>query len=92
MIYNRIRRKVDFLSGLERQQRKDPKAFPRTPKDEGAANAATDAIRYACDNVNWDEVRSAAFDDLQVEGTCAVLVGAMQTNGSRELIVPKRDE
>src|SRR5690606_8712122 len=37
--YNRIQRKVDFLSGLERQQRKDPRAFPRNPKDEAAANA-----------------------------------------------------
>jgi hypothetical protein len=32
--YNRIARKIDFLSGLEKQQRKDPKAFPRNPKDE----------------------------------------------------------
>jgi hypothetical protein len=48
--YNRIQRKVDYLSGLEKQQRKDPKGFPRTPKDEKAADAATDAIRYVCDD------------------------------------------
>lgn len=77
--YNRIARKVDYLSGLEKQQRKDPKAFPRTPKDEDAANAATDAIRYVCDNANWDDERSAAWDNLLIEGTCAVLVSHTQT-------------
>jgi len=76
--YNRIQRKVDFLSGLERQQRKDPKAFPRTPKDQDAANAATDAIRYVCDAEEWDEVRSAAWDNMLIEGTGAILVGVKQ--------------
>jgi hypothetical protein len=74
VIYNRIQRKIDYLSGLEKQQRKDPKAFPRTPKDEDAADAATDAIRYVCDDTAWDEKRSAAWDDLLIEGTCAVMV------------------
>lgn len=73
--YNRIQRKIDFLSGLEKQQRKDPKAFPRTPKDQDAADAATDALRYVCDDSKWDEVRSEAWDDLLIEGTCAVFVG-----------------
>ncbi len=77
--FNRIQRKVDYLSGLERQQRKDPKAFPRNPKDEDAANAATDAIRYACDNADWDEIRSAAWDNLLIEGTAAVIVGHKKT-------------
>lgn len=72
--YNRIQRKVDFLSGLERQQRKDPKAFPRNPKDQEAADAATDAIRYVCDDEDWDTARSLAWDDLLIEGTCAVMV------------------
>lgn len=73
--YNRIARKIDFLSGLEKQQRKDPKAFPRTPKDEDAADAATDAIRFVCDNSDWDSKRSAAWDNLLIEGTAAIFVG-----------------
>lgn len=79
--YNRIARKVDFLSGLEKQQRKDAKAFPRTPNDEDAANAATDAIRYVCDAANWDDERSAAWDNLLIEGTCAILVTHKQARG-----------
>jgi hypothetical protein len=72
--YNRIARKIDFLSGLEKQQRKDPKAFPRTPKDEDAADAATDAIRYVCDDSDWDAKRSDAWDNILIEGTGAIMV------------------
>lgn len=74
--FNLIQRKVDFLSGLEKQSRKDPKAFPRNPGDEGAARAATDALRYVCDDSMWDEVRSEAWENIIVEGTGAVMVGA----------------
>lgn len=78
VIYNRIRRKVNFLLGLERQQRRDPKAFPRTPNDEGASQAATDALRYVCDAEAWDEKRSEAWADILVPGTGAILVGHKQ--------------
>lgn len=79
VIFNRIQRKMDYLSGLEKQTRKDPKAFPRNPDDEDAANAATDGIRYVCDAAKWDSVRSDAWDNLLCEGTAAVLVGHKQT-------------
>lgn len=85
VVYNRIRRKVDYLKGLEAQTRKDPKCFPRTPGDDGSAQAATDAIRYVCDDQNWDAKRSEAFEYMQIEGTGAVFVGAAQ---GREAIDP----
>lgn len=77
--FNRIQRKVNYLKGLETQTRKDPKCFPRTPGDDGAAQAATDALRYVCDDQFWDAKRSDAFENLIVEGTGAVMVGAQQT-------------
>lgn len=77
--YNRIQRKVDFMSGLEKQTRKDPKAYPRNPNDDDAAQAATDALRFVCDKEDWDKKRSAAWDNLLIEGTCAVFVGVRQT-------------
>ncbi len=40
-VKNRIRRKVDFLVGVEQRLRRDPKAFPRTPEAEQAAPVAT---------------------------------------------------
>lgn len=77
--YNRIKRKVSAMLGLERQTRKDPKAFPRNPDDEAAANAATDALRYVCDDNRWNDKRSTAAKDLAIEGTCAIKVGVRQT-------------
>jgi hypothetical protein len=79
VIYNRIQRKVNYLTGLEKQSRKDPKCFPRTPKDEGGAQAATDALRYSCDNGKWDKKRSSATKNLIIEGTCAIMIGVTKT-------------
>ncbi len=76
IVINRVKRKVDFLTGSEIQARTDPKAFPRTPNHEQAAEAATDALRYVCQNNDFDIVRSDAWENMVVEGTgaCAVLV------------------
>lgn len=74
IVINRIRRKVDWLRGLEMQGRTDPRAFPRTPKHEQGAQAATDAIRYVCDNTDWDKKRSAVWGDILVEGLGGVEV------------------
>lgn len=76
--YNRIGRKVNFLKGMEAQTRKDPKGFPRTPGDDGSAQAATDALRYVCDDQQWDSKRSEAFEDIVVPGTGAIFVGVTQ--------------
>ncbi len=67
---DRIGPKVDFLLGMESSHRSDPKAFPRTPKEEQSAEAATDALRYVMDDSRWDEVRSQCFDNFVVEGVC----------------------
>lgn len=68
VVNNRIRPKVEWLKGLEVKQRTDPKAFPRSPEHTEGAESATDAIRYVCDNANWDEIRSLVYDEFLVEG------------------------
>ena len=75
IIKNRIKRKVNAMMGLEKQTRKDPRAFPRNPDDEDAARAATDALRYVCELTRWDDLRSQCGKELAIEGTCAVKVG-----------------
>jgi hypothetical protein len=68
---NKIQDKVDTLMGLEKQQRTDPKAYPRTPQDEGAAEAATDALRYVADACDYQRTaRKPAVENLIVEGWC----------------------
>ncbi len=65
---NYVSRKVDLLLGLERRQRSDPKAFPRTPQEADRADVATQALRYVADDTQFDQVRSAVYDNLLVEG------------------------
>lgn len=76
IIINRIKRKIDYLLGHERATRTDPKAYPRTQQHEGAAEAATDALRYVCDAERFDVKRSAVWENLLIEGFGAVEVGA----------------
>jgi hypothetical protein len=78
---DRIGPKVDFLLGMESSRRTDPKAYPRTPKEEQNANAATDALRFVTDQNHWDEVRSQAFDNHIVEGTCGVDIRVVEKYG-----------
>jgi len=82
---NRIKRKVDYLEGVEKQQRTDPKAYPRNPNDEGAATAATDGIRFVCDKERYDSKRSAVWKNLMIEGYGGVLCGAKLKGDTKEV-------
>lgn len=68
VIENLIRPKVDYLCGLERQTRTDPKAYARTAIHEDDANAATDSLRYVADDEDFDIKRSGVFQNMLVEG------------------------
>ncbi len=74
IVRNRVKPKIDSLLGLEKQGRTDPRANPRTPMDDEAANAATDSIRYVCDDQNFSQKRSEVFENLLVEGTGGAIV------------------
>lgn len=74
IVINRIRRKIDWLRGLEAQSRTDPRAFPRTPQHDQGAKAATDALRFVADNEDMDRKRSFAWDQMLVEGIGAIEV------------------
>jgi Glucosamine-6-phosphate isomerases/6-phosphogluconolactonase len=89
VIENLIQPKVDYLCGLERQTRTDPKAYPRTAAHEDDATAATDALRYVADDQNIDVKRSMVFQNMLVEGFGGVEVIAHQTkDGIDPKIVP----
>lgn len=76
VVFNRVAPKIDFLLGTERQTRTDPKAFPRTPDHEEAADAVTDSLRYVLDNEDFDMKASNVFEDMLIEGSggCSVEV------------------
>lgn len=73
-IINRIKRKIDFLVGVEKTQRVSPRALPRTPKHEDDADAATEALRYVADTENYDAKRSAVWRNMLVEGAGGISV------------------
>ena len=88
VVINRIKPKIDFLLGYEAANRTDPRAFPRTPQDEGAAEAATDALRYVADRTELDSKFSGVWENMLVEGFGAVelvINEATQEGGDPEI-------
>lgn len=84
IVFNLCRRKIEWLKGLEVKQRTDPKAFPRSPQHQEGAESVTDALRYVCENTDWDQKKSEAYDNFLVEGFCGVEV-VHETNSRGEV-------
>jgi len=88
VVINRIKPKVDFLAGFEAANRTDPRAFPRTPQDEDAAEAATDALRYVKDKVDLDLTFSNVWQNMLIEGFGGLeLVIEPSADGTNEITV-----
>lgn len=68
MVANRIKPKINYLRGMEKKSRMDPKAYPRNPGDEEAAQAATDSLRYVADAEVFDQTASMVWDNQLIEG------------------------
>lgn len=86
VVINRIQPKLNYLMGFEAGNRTDPRAFPRTPQDEGAAEAATDALRYVKDAAELDQVFSLAWENMLIEGYGGVeLVVDQQPDGTSKI-------
>lgn len=78
---NLIRRKVDALVGLEMQGRVDPRALPRQPDDQQAADLATMALVYVDDLTRFDNARSRVAENMAIEGYGGVEVVVRERNG-----------
>ena len=68
VVINRVKVKVNLLTGLQKTQRTDPKALPRTPKHQDSADAATEALRFVADNTDFENTSSDGFEDMVVWG------------------------
>ncbi|WP_440984914.1 hypothetical protein ACQHIH_16010 [Xanthomonas sontii] len=75
VISNRIKPKIDSLIGFEKSSRTDPKAYPRTPRHDGDAESATDALRFVAEQNDFDTIRSDVAENLFIEGCGAAVVG-----------------
>lgn len=97
---NRIKTKIDFLVGLEKQQRINPRALPRTPAHEEDADGASQALNYVSDVEDYDQKRSGVWRNMLVEGSGGIRVyvepskkpyGAGGMMGSTALQQPEYD-
>lgn len=82
---NRIKPKIQFLLGMEIQNRSDPKAYPRNPDDEESAEISTDALRFVEDNNASDQIYSKGFKNYLIEGTQGHEVIVEHKNGRFEI-------
>lgn len=73
--FNRISRKIDGVVGLVERLRQDPKAYPRTPKQEQGAELATAVIRYVLDEQEWKAKSPIVGSDGATEG-----IGGIEIN------------
>jgi hypothetical protein len=74
VVINKVKTKVNLLTGIQRQRRTDPKALPRTPQHEKDADSVTDAIRYVADNTDFPLTSSECFADKITWGYEAAII------------------
>jgi hypothetical protein len=74
VVINRIKVKVNLLQGVQKQTRTDPRALPRTPEHEDAADAATDSLRFVADNTDVQQTSSDVFRGEIVWGYAGAIV------------------
>ena len=86
---NRIQRKVDAMLGIEQRGRTDPRAMPRTPADEQAADVATKALVFVEDTTRFDQKRTNAFENMIIEGYGGAEIIVEQRNGRPEIVVSR---
>lgn len=86
-IDNRIKTKIDYLVGLEKQQRVDPVARPRTMAHEEDASAATQALKYVGDEQKYDAKRSACWRNLLIEGMAGMAVAVEQGYDGPKIVI-----
>lgn len=75
IVINRTRVAVNGILGVTQRGKSEPRAYPRTPKDEASSDVATDALRYAAEKARFSATKLDVFRDMLVPGTGAVLVG-----------------
>lgn len=76
-VFNLIKRKINSIAGVEQRSRSEPRGLPRNPKDQYAAEIATDALRYIKEQTRFPMTAATAFlEALKVGYTACEIGGA----------------
>ncbi|MEO8926214.1 MAG: hypothetical protein ABI306_03540, partial [Caulobacteraceae bacterium] len=75
IVINRVKPAINGIIGVTEKGRSDPRAWPRNPGDEDAADAATDVLRYIADFNRFKRLKQDCFRDMLVPGAMAALIG-----------------
>lgn len=86
IVINRTRAAINGILGVIERGRSDPRAFPRTPKDDDSADVVTDTLRFIGDKNRFSKLKVRAFRDMLVPGVGAALV---TVNGDLEVIIER---
>lgn len=90
IVLNVIRSRASFLSGMEKKQRRDPKAYPRNnPNDVEAAEAFTDGMRYCTEQADYSSKRSQAWKNITIEGFGGVEIAAVQKRDGYQFTISR---
>lgn len=81
---NRCQPVIDGIVGLLAAGKTDPRAYPRNPEDQQAADIATKALRYMADKARFDALKLKCANEFFIEGTAAAVV---EIDGDREISV-----
>src|SRR5262245_4598440 len=84
--YNRIGRKIDGIVGLTERLRQDPKAFPRTPQEQGGADLATACLRYLMDSNRWKEKSPLVSEAAAIDGIGGVELGLTRAQSQSQMM------
>lgn len=77
-VFNETANEVNAIAGVEQRSRSEPRALPRTPKDQYAAEIATDALRYIKEQTQWPKIKAEAFLEGIKIGYAAVEIGGAE--------------
>jgi hypothetical protein len=89
VIINRIQSKVNYLLGYEATLRTDPKGRPRTPEDEEAADACSDALNYVRDTSDQPQAFSQCWENMLIEGVGGSEVTPTLKQGDADIKIKK---
>jgi hypothetical protein len=73
-VFNRVKPAVRGMVGVWEQGQNDPRAWPRNPQDEDAADVASKVLRFVKDYSEWASKRTACALSFFTEGTTAAIV------------------